>query len=231
MKTRRYKNFNNPFRQLKNLVDKNQLPLAPLPESSHKPQIKMTPQQEDELFTRAMGDVEPIKHNHHWQFPRRPITILSTHSREEEEGLAALQCLIKTGKGFDVSMTDEYMEASAPGADPRIARQLHQGQYAIQAHIDLHGLFVSEAEAVLQQFIKKSIERGCHAVLVIHGRGLRSPHKPVLKGKVFEWLTTGPLRAHVIALASAKPCDGGAGATCVLLRRRPICKKDRVRHR
>ena len=66
-------------------------------------------------------------------------------------------------------------------------------------------------------------------IFVVHGRGLKSPDKPVLKAKVFEWLTRGPLRAHVIALASARSCDGGAGATYVLLRRRPIGKRQRKR--
>ncbi|MEJ2041355.1 MAG: Smr/MutS family protein, partial [Desulfosarcinaceae bacterium] len=118
-------------------------------------------------------------------------------------------------------------EASGPGVHPRLTKRLHQGRYAIHDHIDLHGLFAYEAEAVLHQFIRRSVRHGCHAVLVIHGRGLKSPDKPVLKQKVFDWLTRGPLRAHVVALASARACDGGAGATYVLLRRRPIGKKQR----
>ncbi len=229
MKTSRNKTFHRPFSRLKALVDKKQLNLAPQPEPTIKPQPNLTPQQEDELFARAMGDVIPLKHNRHWQLPHRPLTILSTVNREEEESVVALQRLIQTGQGFDVTQTDEYMEARALGTDPRITRRLHQGRYTIQDHIDLHGLFVHEAEPVLHRFIKQSIERGCHAVLIIHGRGLRSPHKPVLKGKVYDWLTRGPLRAHVIALASAKACDGGAGATYALLRRRPASKKRRVR--
>jgi DNA-nicking Smr family endonuclease len=225
MKSSRKKAFHRPFWGLKALVDQKRLDLAPLPESRIRPQPRLTQQQEDDLFTRAMSDVTPLKHNRHWQLPRGPLTILSTMNREEEESVIALQQLIQTGQGFDVAQTDEYMEACAPGADPRITRRLHRGRYAIQDHIDLHGLFVHEAEPVLHRFIKQSIERGRHAVLIIHGRGLRSPYKPVLKGKVFEWLTRGSLKAHVVALASAKACDGGAGATYALLRQRPARKK------
>ncbi len=231
MKTGRDKPFHRPFHQLKSLVDKKQLDLAPPPEARARPQPRLSPEQERELFARAMGDVRRLKHNRHWQLPRRPLTVLSTRNRSEEENVAALQRLIRTGRGFDVSLTDEYMEARAPGMDPRITRRLHQGCYAIQDHIDLHGLFVPEAETALYGFIRRSIRRGLHAVLVVHGRGLRSPHKPVLKGKVLEWLTRGALRAHVIALASAKACDGGAGATYVLLRRRPLSKKQRIRNK
>lgn len=229
MKTSRNKPFNRPFRHLQALVDEKQFNLAPLPESLRRPPPRLTQRQEDDLFAREMGDVTPLEHNLHWQLPRRPLTILSTTNWEEEESVVALQRLIETGNGFHVSQTDEYMEARAPGTDPRVTRRLHQGRYTIQDHIDLHGLFVQEAERVLYRFVKQSLARGRHAVLIIHGRGLRSPYKPVLKGKVFDWLTRGPLRAHVIALASAKACDGGAGATYALLRRRPVGKKRRIR--
>ena len=229
MKSKQKDTFNRPFSTLKNLVDQNGLNLSPPPESRQRRPKRLTQQQEDELFTRAMDDVTPLRHNQHWQLPRKPLTVISTRNREEEESVEALRQLIRTGQGFDVSQTDEYMEARAPGTDPRITRRLHQGRYAIQDHIDLHGLFAAEAEPVLHRFIKQSIERGCQAVLIVHGRGLRSPQKPVLKAKVLEWLTRGPLKAHVIALASAKVCDGGAGATYVLLRRRPLRKRQRVR--
>ncbi len=230
MKPSQNKSFHRPFDGLKDLVAKNRLNLAPLPESRPDHQPRLTRQQENELFARAMGDVTPLHHNRHWHPPSKRLTFQSTRNHEEEESVAALQRLIQTGRGFVVAQTGEYMEACRPGADPRIVRRLHQGRYTIQDHIDLHGLFVREAEPILHQFIKRSVRRGCQAVLIIHGRGLKSPSKPALKAKVFDWLTRGPLRAHVIALASARACDGGAGATYALLRRRPIGKRQRKTH-
>jgi DNA-nicking Smr family endonuclease len=82
-----------------------------------------------------------------------------------------------------------------------------------------------EAREVLQEFLKRAIITGKRGVLIIHGRGLSSPSEPILKEKVIEWLTHGPWRKWVIAYASARLCDGGAGATYVLLRRRPISKR------
>ncbi|MGD0625276.1 MAG: Smr/MutS family protein, partial [Thermodesulfobacteriota bacterium] len=78
---------------------------------------------------------------------------------------------------------------------------------------------------VLQRFLKWAVMTGKRGVLIIHGRGLSSPQEPVLKEKVIEWLTRGPWRKWVIAYASARLCDGGAGATYVLLRRRPVSKR------
>jgi DNA-nicking Smr family endonuclease len=68
-------------------------------------------------------------------------------------------------------------------------------------------------------------------ILIIHGRGLSSPADPVLKTKVIQWLSTGPWRKWVMAYASARLCDGGAGATYVLLRNRPATKRMKKKKR
>jgi DNA-nicking Smr family endonuclease len=67
--------------------------------------------------------------------------------------------------------------------------------------------------------------KGKRALLIIHGRGLSSPVKPILKSKVYLWLTTSPWHKWVIAFTSARACDGGAGATYVLLRQKPLSKR------
>jgi DNA-nicking Smr family endonuclease len=227
MKTRQDKSFHRPFSDLKVLVEKKQLNLpstAPI-KAGHQPPI--TRQQEKELFTRTMGDVTPLVHNRHWQPPHKKRTRQATPNHEPDESVVTLERLIRTGHGFVVAQTDEYMEACRPGVNPRIIKKLHQGRFTVQNHIDLHGLFAREAEPILHQFIKDSVQRGCQTVLIIHGRGLKSPHKPILKSMVFDWLTRGPLRSYVMALASARACDGGAGATYVLLRHRPIGKRQR----
>jgi DNA-nicking Smr family endonuclease len=227
MKPNQKDSFHRPFSSLKDLVEKKRMNLPPMPDPRPRRQPRLTRQQENELFARAMDDVTPLRHNRHWQCPRKRLAFQATLDLEETECVCGLQRLIQTGQGFIISQTGEYMEACGPGVDPGITEQLHQGRYSIQDYIDLHGLFEHEAEPVLRRFIRESARRGCQAVLVIHGRGLKSPDKPVLKGKVFDWLTRGPLRAYVMALASARACDGGAGATYVLLRRRPVGKKQR----
>jgi DNA-nicking Smr family endonuclease len=227
MKPNKKDSFHRPFSHLQDLVEEKRMNLSPMPGPRPGCQPRLTRQQENELFARAMDDVTPLSHNRHWQLPSTHLTFQATLDREEADCVCGLQRLIQTGQGFIVAQTGEYMEACGPGVDPGITERLHQGSYSIQDYIDLHGLFAHEAEPVLRRFIRESARRGCRAVLVIHGRGLKSPDKPVLKGKVFDWLTRGPLRAFVMALASARACDGGSGATYVLLRRRPIGKKQR----
>jgi DNA-nicking Smr family endonuclease len=143
--------------------------------------------------------------------------------------VAQLKNLVTYGTGFVVSLTPEYVEGMAQNVNPEVARRLHRGDFSIQDHIDLHGLRANEAHEAVDDFLSDSIAAGKRAVLIIHGRGLSSPVKPILKSKVFRWLTTSPWHKWVIAFTSARLCDGGAGATYVLLRRKPLTKRFRKR--
>lgn len=221
--------FCRPFKDLRLLLKQKRVPLsaAPCPAPAARPARVLSPQEENDLFREAMADVTPIFFDR-YRHPRppRPSPAPLTNGTEQP-AMEALHRLVEDGQGFVVAHTAEYMEATGPGVGPEIARRLHQGRFAIQGHVDLHGLTVPQAEAVVHQFIGDAIREGKRAVLVVHGRGLTSPGKPILKNKVYHWLTRGPLRKHVIALTSARPCDGGTGATYVLLRRRPMTKRMR----
>ena len=85
-------------------------------------------------------------------------------------------------------------------------------------------MFVEEAKEAFEEFMKEAIINGDSCVLIVHGRGLSSKQEPVLKSKVKEWLEKGPYRKYVLAYSSARPCDGGLGATYVLLSSKPIRK-------
>jgi DNA-nicking Smr family endonuclease len=219
-----------PFKDLDRLLKRKKIAVrsAPAPRPSPRvPAPVLSAQQEIELFMEAMADVTPLAFDAHWQWPQKHQRDHCADYDEERETVAALDRLIINGQGFIVADTAEYMEATAPGVGREIARRLHSGRYSVQDHVDLHGLSAREADGVMHAFLKKAIHEGTRAVLVVHGRGLTSPHKPVLKQKVYHWLTRGPLRKHVIALTSARSCDGGAGATYVLLRQRPVTKRMR----
>ena len=185
------------------------------------------PASENELFLDAMIDVKPIAREdliEHITTTRPPA---GPNHDPESETLLKLNNLVKFGKGFVVADTPEYIEGTGYNVHPEIPKRLHRGDFSIQAHIDLHGLGVEDARDAFDKFFKDSITTGKRAVLIVHGRGLSSPDKPVLKTKVIEWLTCGPWRKWVIAFSSAKSCDGGAGATYVLLRQRPMTRRYR----
>lgn len=163
--------------------------------------------------------------------PRTKVTT------DDAEVLAELADLCDAGEraAFDWADTDEHGGGSrglaeggvegpqiagiAEGLDRRLLKRLRAGDFAIQAHVDLHGLTRVEAKDRVARFVDDSRRAGHRTVLVVHGRGLHSKdHVPVLKQALAQWLERGPLARAVLAFTTARPADGGAGALLLLLR-------------
>jgi len=222
-----------PFKDLKALLESKSVELQPLKSAAHRrPQAEQNDQRPGHLlFKEAMAGVKKISRSKCSTHIPPPLATEPTETdrnpNADPESVAQLINLVKYGTGFIVSLTPEYAEGIAQGVNPEIARRLHRGDFSIQDHIDLHGLRADEAHEAIDGFLSRSITAGKRAVLIIHGRGLSSPAGPILKSKVYRWLTTSPWHKWVIAFTSARLCDGGAGATYVLLRRKPIKKRFR----
>ncbi len=237
MKTSKSSGKFKSFKDLKTLIENKSLKLAQssvqnfykVRQKDQSTQFYVPETDEKELFLEAMTDVKPISRKNQIEHTAISVSQIGLDDDSDNETLLQLQDLVKFGKGFVVSDTPEYVEGTGYNINPEITKRLHRGDFSIQAHIDLHGLCVENARDTFEKFIKKSIATGKRAVLIVHGRGLSSPDKPVLKNKVIEWLTRGHWRKWVIAFSSARLCDGGAGATYVLLRQRPFTSAQRKR--
>jgi DNA-nicking Smr family endonuclease len=215
-----------PFKDLDRLMVKNRLPKNEKPVGHLAvPQSPVAPElSESEMFSAAMTGVTPLHQSgiHNPTISSKSVDPLPNPTDEFEKALAAL---VDHGIGFRVSRTPEYIQGSGLPVEPTLIKKLHQGKFAIEAHIDLHGLFAEEAAEELDRFIDGSIKSGKRSLLIVHGRGLSSPGKPVLKALVERTLTQGPYRRWLLAYTSARQCDGGAGATQVLLRQRPLTNR------
>jgi DNA-nicking Smr family endonuclease len=220
--------FFRPFQHLKILLERESIPIKPSPLSGTGSSVQgsLGPRQESALFKAAMTGVKEISRNNCPEMTPQPPDQTSGGNDAESEPSKQLKNLIKTGTGFIVSHTPEYIEGTGYCVNPGVAKRLHRGEFSIQAHIDLHGLSVVDARRALDGFLYESILTGKRTVIIIHGRGLSSPAEPILKTKVHQWLTSSPWSRRVIAFSSARLCDGGTGATYVLLRRRPLKKAD-----
>jgi DNA-nicking Smr family endonuclease len=109
----------------------------------------------------------------------------------------------------------DLRQGERAGIDGRTQRRLFRGDVPVDRRLDLHGLTVVHAESRLVEFIETSARDGCRCVLVITGKGAG-----ILRGHVPNWLKRQPLSPHILALAEARPHDGGSGALYVLLRRK-----------
>ena len=183
-------------------------------------------QREKAVFLAEMAGVTPLPKDPRGRVEKPQLTPKFLYPTDDDEALADLRDLVEGRGEFTIQYTDEYMEGIAPGVDRRLAQRLHRGDYAVQAHIDLHGHTVEEAKVAVEQFVTAAYAAGQRCVLLIHGRGHNSKdNRPVLKEQVRIWLSHGRLSRLVLAFATAPLTNGGAGAVYVLLRRAPGFQK------
>jgi DNA-nicking Smr family endonuclease len=173
-------------------------------------------QDEAALFRRAMQGVRPLKTRERVPPGRRAPRARARFARAERA--AVLRESLQAGTDlYEVQPGDE-LQFRRPGVPENVLRSLRRGLYRVEAETDLHGFSASDAAAYLGQFLRDALARNLRCVRIIHGKGLRSGARgPVLKN------TVNALLRHadaVLAFASARPTDGGTGATLVLLERR-----------
>ncbi|MCC7120060.1 MAG: Smr/MutS family protein [Gammaproteobacteria bacterium] len=184
------------------------------PSSPPSAEAEGAPLHDDVLALReALAGVRPLEVDTVPLRPPPPPPIPQQARRDEQEVLREM-VLQDPGAG-ELEMGDELM-FRRDGVQHALLRKLRRGQFAVQAHLDLHGLTSAEARLRLAGFLQQCVGTGLRCVRIVHGKGNSSPGKlPVLKPRVAHWLAQ---RDEVLAYASARPVDGGTGAVYVLLR-------------
>lgn len=168
-----------------------------------------------ELFRRAVGLVRPLRSN---VVPSRPAPDPTDRPDAEDAVLWALADLCRRGS-VSLRAQREYVEEWVAPEGRLYLDDLGRGRFAIQAHLDLHGLDLASARQELERFIVTSVREGRRAVRVVHGRGRHSPDgRARMKESVERWLRERRLGRFVLAFTSARKADGGCGAVYVLLR-------------
>jgi DNA-nicking Smr family endonuclease len=169
---------------------------------------------ERDLFQRAAGKVEPLRHHGRVQQPPEPVAPIAAQRQLDDQRVLkeAISDEFDTSTLLEV---DEALSFRRPGVGIDVARKLRRGHWSIQSEIDLHGLRSDDAREALATFLREAVRQGLRCVRVVHGKGLGSPgRQPVLKAKVQRWLIQ---KNETLAFVQAKPAEGGAGALVVLL--------------
>jgi DNA-nicking Smr family endonuclease len=159
------------------------------------------------LWQRALRGVKPL-------VPRAEPAPPATPNKPIEKPAAARQAVSPAPE--KTPLPPLAMDRFA-GYDKANAERLKRGKHPVEALLDLHGMTQDEAHRALASFILSARAAGKRCVLVITGRGRLGGG--VLRAAVPRWLDEPEFRPHLLAIATAQPRDGGAGALYVMLRR------------
>jgi DNA-nicking Smr family endonuclease len=177
------------------------------------------------LWQRVVTEVKPLKSTIELAefaeiFARSdhfvpPVAKLSGRMQKPAVKPARLPIAATSSASVKKANPVDLRQGERGGIDGRTQRRLFRGDVPVDRRLDLHGLTAVRAESRLAQFIEAAARDGCRCVLVITGKGAG-----ILRAHVPEWLKCQPLSPHILALAEARPHDGGSGALYVLLRRK-----------
>jgi DNA-nicking Smr family endonuclease len=215
--------FNDPFEKLRSHPAGRPPTEPPKPAPPPEPPPPPPPpreKSESELWLEATSGARKLDPGAGTVAPPPPRATSERVWHPDLEAVDALRALVSGDSPFDLADSDEFVEGWISGLDHKIVAKLRRGEFAVQGHVDLHGLKRDEAKREVEEFLRRSRLSGKRCVIVVHGRGLHSKDNvPVLKEAVRGWLATQRFSRHVLAFATARPIDGGAGAIYVLLRK------------
>jgi DNA-nicking Smr family endonuclease len=185
--------------------------------------LKESVQDEGFVYAEAMEGVQRISHDK--PLIRRPAANKMRCTGPTDDPLHLLEEAVRDKRKLNVTNMPEYMEGYAEGINPLTLEKLRNSEFSVQKTLDLHGLSIENAKMAFEEFIGDAIKTGLNCVKVVHGRGLKSRNLPVLKENLKSWIIRAINRKWVTAFSSARMCDGGPGATYILLHKNPIKKR------
>jgi DNA-nicking Smr family endonuclease len=146
-----------------------------------------------------------------------------------EEEIDNLETLKAAAKAKAEASVISALEQPAPPKKPAprqhhalelpVKRKLSRGHLKLEARIDLHGMFQSEAHTLLHSFLIRAHQRGLRHVLVITGKGSSMGSDGALKRAVPMWFSKPDFSHLISSFETAAQNHGGDGALYVRLAR------------
>jgi DNA-nicking Smr family endonuclease len=169
--------------------------------------------QDDRLFAEAMGKVRRMTS------ANKIIPEKAKPKPEAAISVRQAQPLLQPKTvAASPRQAEEPWVLRADGISRERLRRFAAGRPPLEQTLDLHGVTRNEALDLLEDLFRGAVRDQLRALCIIHGRGLHSRDKPVLKEAVYQWLRRGPF-AHTVLAVIPQPGSGG-GACLVLLRRK-----------
>jgi len=168
---------------------------------------------EQGLFAEAMGKVQPLPSGD-------KVVAAKSKLRQPLEKIAQrahVDTLSKPSIALSVQATADPWIFAADGISKDRLKRLAAGRPPIGQTFDLHGMTRHQALDMLAYGVGQAISESKRVICIIHGRGLHSQGKAVLKESVYHWLRQGVFAHAVLAVI---PQQGSGGGACLVLLRR-----------
>lgn len=178
-----------------------------------------------ELFRQSLKGVRPITYDR--ADTGKPRTDQSALKGRRQQAVQALQNVQVDGLSdqfvIDV-LPEQELAWAANGVQDSQLRKLKSGLIPFDGSIDLHGMNVEKARALLLEFLAEACQLEVRCVRVTHGKAQRKDGRtPILKSHVNTWLRQHP---KVLGFTSCSPRHGGTGSVYVLLKRTMLEGRD-----
>ncbi len=177
-----------------------------------------------DLFRQALdGEIKKLA--------PKPVAESAPASEQDEDFAALLEqtpplpVTVATAAMARAAHLPELRLNNGAGIDRANFERLRAGEWPIDARLDLHGLTQQQALVSLQGFIAAQSQARARCLLVITGKGGKSAPDDifattgVLRKNFLPWLNLPALRPKILAVCTAQPRHGGAGAFYVLLKK------------
>ncbi len=169
-------------------------------------------QQDDKLFAEAMGKVRricPVNKVTPERVKPKPSSAISA---QRAQPLTLSKTIMSEPR-----QSEEPWVLRADGISRDRLRNLASGRPPVEQTRDLHGTTRNQALELLEEWFGHALASQLRVLCIIHGRGLHSEGKAVLKEAVYQWLQSGPFMHSVLAVI---PQPGSGGGACLVLLRR-----------
>ena len=208
--------INKPFADLPAFVKAHKIHLRKLTETI----VPINIVDDTDFFSDAMQGVQTIDKDKKKIIKKRDVRHFRQTSQDDNPQ-QMLEEALQENHRLNVTNLPEFMEGFIEGINPITMEKLRRGEFSVQRTLDLHGYSIDDADELFQTFIKDTVREGLKCVKIIHGRGLKSKGGPVLKEHLKTWIIKAMHRKWVLAFCNTLMCDGGPGATYILLKKYP----------
>ena len=133
--------------------------------------------------------------------------------KEKKDSNSIIELNFKNLKPVDLR-NKEFLKT---GIDRNTLKKIKKGLFSIDSKLDLHGMYLLEAEKNVSDFILESYNKNNTFLLIVTGKGHQGKGK--IRENISNWFVNKDYSSKILAFSYADKKDGGEGAFYVKLRK------------